>query len=66
MTIGILEPDRKVTTPDIVWREQCIAHDRQDQFQYEREKLIRMLDAIPYGLRPEYYKARRLRLSALE
>ena len=62
MTLDLLEPERKVAMPDMVWQTQYIERNRMEKFRQDREAVIRTLDAIPYGLRPEYYRLRRERL----
>ena len=62
MTLDLLEPERKVAMPDRVWQTQFIERNRMEKFRQDREAVIRTLDAIPYGLRPEYYRLRRERL----
>jgi len=67
MTLNLLEPERKVVTQDLVWRMQHTERNRMEKFRQDRDAVVRTLDAIPYGLRPEYYRVRRLRLlKALE
>jgi hypothetical protein len=62
MTIDLLEPERKVATQDVVWRRLSIARNRMEQFRHDRDAAHRMFDAIPHGLRAEYYQRRRARL----
>ena len=62
MTLDLLEPERQVVTQDILWRKYYIEQTRLEQFRIERDAVHRTIDAIPHGMRPEYFRMRRERL----
>ena len=60
--IDLLEPERTVAAQDVVWRRLFIQRNRTERFRQERDAVHLTMDAIPYGLRAEYYRRRRARL----
>ena len=60
--MDIYEQPRSVASPDWLRMKYLIEHTRLENHRYDRDKIVRAFDAVPYGLRAEYLRQRRERL----
>ena len=60
--IDLLQEQRRIAVQSTAWRKFYQENTRAAHFKVERDDIVATIDAIPYGLRPAYYKARMARL----